>query len=86
VYDAIYIEGKGKPTATYVFEHFVNDAMSAASSKGMPVVRVVPEAIVSECTVVETIDAAIKAVFDNVVAALTRPLTADEKSPKRREP
>jgi len=86
VYDAIYVEGKGKPTATYVFEHFANDAMSAASSKGMPVVRIVPEAIVSECTVVETIDAAVRAVFDNVVASLTRPLTADEKLPKRREP
>ena len=86
MYDAIYIEGKGKPAATYVFEHFANDAMSAASSKGMPVVRVVPETIVSECTVAETIDAAVKAVFDDVIAALTRPLTADEKSPRRREP
>lgn len=86
MYDAIYIEGKGKPTATYVFEHFANDAMSAASSKGMPVVRIVPEKIVSECTVVETIEKDIKAVFDDTVTALTRPLTADEKSPKRREP
>jgi hypothetical protein len=86
VYDAIYIEGKGKPTATYVFEHFANDAMSAASSKGMPVVRIVPESIVSESTVVTTIDAAIRAVFDSVVAALTKPLTPDEKSPRSREP
>jgi hypothetical protein len=86
VYDAIYIEGKGKPTATYVFEHFHNDAMSAASSKGMPVIRVVPETIVSECTVVEDIEAAVKAVFNNVVAVLTKPLTDEEKSPKRREP
>jgi hypothetical protein len=86
VYDAIYIEGRGKPTATYVFEHFANDAMSAASSKGMPVVRIVPETIVSESTVVETIDAAVKAVFDNVISVLTKPLTPEEKSPKRREP
>jgi hypothetical protein len=86
VYDAIYIEGRGKPTATYVFEHFVNDAMSAASSRGMPVVRVVPETIVSECTVTATINAAVKAVFDDVVTALTEPLTPDEKSPRRREP
>jgi hypothetical protein len=86
VYDAIYVEGKGKPVATYVFEHFYNDAMSAASSKGMPVVRVVPETIVSESTVMEDIEVAIKAVFDNVVGVLTKPLTADEKSPKRREP
>jgi hypothetical protein len=86
VYDAIYIEGKGKPTATFVFEHFANDAMSAASSKGMPVIRFVPETIVSESTVVADIEAAVSAVFDNVVAVLTKPLTADEKSPKRREP
>jgi hypothetical protein len=86
VYDAIYIEEKGKPAATYVFEHFVNDAMSAASSKGMPVVRIVPETIVSESTAVPTIEAAVAAVFDNVIAVLTRPLTAEEKSPQRREP
>jgi hypothetical protein len=86
VYDAIYIEGKGKPAATYVFEYFVNDAMSAASSKGMPVVRIIPETIVSESTVAATIDAAIKAVFDNVVSALTKPLTPEEKSPRRHEP
>jgi hypothetical protein len=60
--------------------------MSAASSKGMPVIRVVPEAIVSECTVVKDIKAAVKAVFNNVIDALTKPLTAEEKSPKSREP
>ncbi len=86
MYDAIYIEGKGRPAATYVFEHFVNDAMSAASSKGMPVIRVVPETVVSESTVVATIEAAINAVFDNVASALTKPLTPEEKSPKSREP
>jgi hypothetical protein len=86
VYDAIYIEGKGKPTATYVFEHFANDAASAASSKGMPVIRIVPETIVSESTAQSTIDAAVSAVFDNVIAVLTKPLTAEEKSPRSRQP
>ena len=86
MYDAIYIEGKGKPTITFIFEHFYNDAMSAASSKGMPVIRVVPETIVSECTVLPEIEKAIGLVFDKVIDALTRPLTADEKSPKKREP
>jgi hypothetical protein len=86
VYDAIYIEEKGKPAATFVFEHFVNDAMSAASSKGMPVVRIVPETIVSESTALSTIEAAVTAVFDNVVDILTKPLTTEEKSPRRREP
>jgi hypothetical protein len=86
VYDAIYIEGKGKPAATYVFEHFINDAMSAASSKGMPVIRIVPETIVSECTVAATIEAAVTAVFDNAINVLIKPLTAEEKAPQRREP
>ncbi|MGD1118847.1 MAG: hypothetical protein ABR886_05105 [Dehalococcoidales bacterium] len=86
MYDAIYVEGKGKPTVTFIFEHFYNDAMSAASSKGMPVVRVVPETIVSECTVLPEIEKAVGAVFDKVVDALTKPLTEEEKSPKRREP
>jgi hypothetical protein len=85
VYDAIFIEERGKPTITFVFEHFVNDALSAASSRGMPVVRVVPETIVSESTVVEDIETAISAVADDMVAALTRPLSAEEKSPQRRE-
>jgi hypothetical protein len=52
----------------------------------MPVVRVVPETIVSESTVKEDIEASVTAVFDKVVAALTRPLTEDEKAPRRREP
>ncbi len=85
MYDAIFIEEHDTPTATFTFEHFQNDAMSAASSRGMPVVKIVPEAIVSECTVEETIDNAITAVFDDMVGALTKSLTADEKSPKPRE-
>jgi hypothetical protein len=86
VYDSIVIETKNRPTVTFVFEHFLNDALSAASSKGMPVIRVVPETIVSESTVFADIDAAIAAVADEMIAALTRPLTAEEKSPKPREP
>ncbi len=86
MYDAIFIEEHNTPTITFAFEHFLNDAMSAASSRGMPVIRVVPEAIVSECTVKEDIEAAITAVFDDMVAALTKPLTAEEKAPKPREP
>ncbi|MCJ7604587.1 MAG: hypothetical protein MUO19_00950 [Dehalococcoidales bacterium] len=85
MYDAIYIEGQGKPTATFVFEHFYNDAMSGASSKGMPVIRVVPETIVSESTVKEDIQKSITAVADEMVAVLTKPLTEEEKAPRRRE-
>ncbi len=85
MYDAIFIEKFGKPTVTYVYEHFANDAASAASGKGMPVIRTVPEKIVSEATVMEEIEPAVKAVFENIIAGLTKPLTAEEKSPKPRE-
>ena len=71
---------------TLVFKYFIDDAMSAASSKGMPVVRMVPETIVSESTVVEDIEAAIRAVADDMVDALIKPLTVEEKSPRAREP
>jgi len=74
------------PTVTLAFQYFLDDAMSAASSKGMPVVRVVPETIVSESTVVEDIEAAITGVADDMVDALVRPLTGEEQSPKPREP
>jgi hypothetical protein len=86
VYDSIVIENKGKPTATFVFEHFLNDALSAASSKGMPVIRVVPETIVSESTVVADIETAIAAVADEMIGALTRPLTSEERAPRPRQP
>jgi hypothetical protein len=86
VYDSIVIEKKNKPTVTFVFEHFLNDALSAGSSKGMPVIRVVPETIISESTIVEDIDAAIAAVADDMIGALTRPLTTQEISPKPQEP
>jgi hypothetical protein len=85
VYDVIYIEGKGKPTATFVYKYFANDAASAASSKGMPQIRVVPEPIVSESTVVEEIEAGVSSVMDAVVTTLTRPLSAEEKSPRPKD-
>lgn len=86
MYDAIYIESKGKPASTYIFKYFHNDALSAASSKGMPVIRVVKEDIVSECTVIQDVQASVKAVFSDVIDVLTKPLTAEEKFPKKREP
>ena len=64
------------------YEFFANDAQSAMINKGMPGVRVVPEPIVSECTVMEEIEDGITGVMDALVEALTKPLTAEEKSPK----
>jgi hypothetical protein len=60
---------------------FVDDAHSAASSKNMPTLRVLGESITCESTVAEDIETGIDEAFDDIVAALTRPLTEQEKSP-----
>jgi hypothetical protein len=84
VYNVIAIEDFGTPAIMLVNQGFENDARSAASSKGMPGVRVLPESIVSGCTVMEEIEDGIKAVVDDIIAALTRPLTEEENSPKQK--
>ena len=85
MYETITVEERNKPAVALVFKYFANDVESAASSRGMPGVRVVFESIVSECTVTEEIEAGVNAVMDEVVDALTRPLTDEEKSPKTKE-
>jgi len=85
VYETISVEERNKPAVALVFKYFSNDVGSASSSRGMPGVRVVFESIVSECTVMEEIEAGVSAVMDEVVDALTRPLTDEEKSPKPKE-
>jgi hypothetical protein len=62
---------------------FVTDAQSAASSKGMPGIRVIGESVACESTVKSEIEEGIAAVMKDVVEALTRPLSAAEKSPKQ---
>jgi hypothetical protein len=86
VYDAIYCESLGKPTVTLAYQYFNNDAQSAASSKGMPVLRVVYEPIVSECTDMEEIESGVSGALEKVLAALTQPLNAEEKTPRSKEP
>jgi hypothetical protein len=51
----------------------------------MPELRIVPETIYSESTVMEEVEAGVSAAMDDIVAALTRPLTEEEKSPKPKE-
>lgn len=85
MYDAIFVESRGKPTATFVYKYFANDAASAASGKGMPQIRVVPEPIVSESTDNEEIETGVTGVMEQVIYALTRPLTAEEKYPSSKE-
>jgi hypothetical protein len=62
---------------------FVNDAHSAASGKGMPGVRVIGTPIACESTVAEDIRAGIDGALDKIIAALTDPLTDEEKSPEK---
>ena len=59
------IEALGKPTTTLVYQYFLNDAHSTASSRGMPNLRVIPEPIISECTVKEEIENGVAGGFDH---------------------
>ena len=55
----------------------------AASSRGIPGLRFVVENIPGECTVMERIEAGInEKVMNEIISALTQPLTEKEKSPK----
>ncbi|HSW57044.1 MAG TPA: hypothetical protein VLH15_01455, partial [Dehalococcoidales bacterium] len=85
MYDCIYIEERNKPAAAFTYQYFFNDARSAASSRGMPEIRVVLELVVSESTDLEEIESGISGVIEDAVRALTAPLTAGEKSPKSGE-
>jgi hypothetical protein len=62
---------------------FVTDAQSAASSRGMPGIRIVGESIACESTVKTEIEEGVAAAMKDLVEGLTRPLTPEEKSPKQ---
>jgi hypothetical protein len=62
---------------------FTNDAHSAASSKGMPGIRIIGESVACESTVISEIEEGVAAAMKEVVDALTRPLSPEEKSPKQ---
>lgn len=83
MYNGVAIEKLGTPVVVLVNTGFVNDARSAASGKGLPGIRVVPEQVLCESNVAEDIETGIAAVMDDIVASLTRPLTAAEVSPQK---
>jgi hypothetical protein len=85
LYDAVFTERLDTPAVVLVNEGFGFDARSAASGKGMPGVRVVPETVPCECTVPDRISNGVRLVIDDLVAAMTTPLTDDERSPAPRE-
>ena len=79
------MEEMGTPTVSLVNRGFMNDARSAASSRGWPSLRFVAETVPSECSVIEQIEESLEAVMDDIVAGLSRPLTPEEASPKAKE-
>jgi hypothetical protein len=82
VYDATSIEDRQKPVVMLANEGFINDAESASRAKGMPGVRVVSAKVPCESTVLADIEAGIDEAWNNIVAALSKPLSAEEKNPK----
>jgi hypothetical protein len=79
------IEDMNKPAVALCNKGFFMDARSSASVKGMPGVRILLETIPPHSTVIEEIEKGVSAALDDIIAALTTPLTADEMSPKQKE-
>jgi hypothetical protein len=75
------MEERNKPTAFLVNENFYDDGMSAASSKGMPALRIIREKVDSESSNNAEIETEIGAVMAEIQGALTRPLSQEEKAP-----
>jgi hypothetical protein len=86
VYDAVSIEKRNTPTVSLVNYGFANDAESASRGKGMPVLRYIPTTVPCEASIMEDIEAGVDGALEAMIAALTKPLTADEESPKPSEP
>jgi hypothetical protein len=91
VYNTIAAEEMGKPSVAVTNQTYLVEEGSAASGRGMPGVRVVWDSIHSEEWVderdsPERVEAGVAPLLDNIIDALTRPLTDEEKSPKQKEP
>jgi hypothetical protein len=85
VYEAISIEEMNKPAVALCNRGFFMDARSSASVKGVPGVRLVMEDVPPHSTVSREIESGIRSALDNIIVALTKPLTAEEMSPKQME-
>jgi len=80
VYDVISAEESEVPAVGLIAEGFKDDAKSAASSRSMPGARCIPTIIPPEATKMEEIEAGVEDCFEDVLKALTSPLTTAEKS------
>jgi len=78
------VERLDKPTVHIVAGGFENDLLSAGSSRGMPQLRYVSENVPGECALEDRVKVGIdENVIDDIIAALTRPLTQQEESPQK---
>lgn len=85
MYESISIEERNKPTVSLVNKGFLSDAESASRARGMPYLRYVPTSVPCESSIIPDIEEGIDKVVDDIIDALTRPLTPEEKLPQRRE-
>ena len=76
------MEEFAKPAVMLANYGFVTDAHSAASSRGLPGLRVIGTTVACESTDETDIETGISAAMNDIIAALTSPLTEDESSPK----
>jgi hypothetical protein len=83
VYNGIAIEDFGRPVVLLANKGFVTDAHSAASSRGMPGIRILGTSVPCETNENSEIESGVAAAMESIIAGLTRPLSADEKSPKQ---
>ena len=84
MYNGIAIEDFGRPVVLLANKGFVTDARSAASSRGMPGVRILGTSVPSETNEKSEIEAGVAAAMEGIVSGLTKPLTDEEKSPRQR--
>jgi hypothetical protein len=63
-------------------EGFVTDARSAASSRGVPGIRIIGTPIPCETNEKREIEKGVAGAMESIVSSLTRPLTAEEKRPE----
>jgi hypothetical protein len=82
VYDTVVIEDLKKPVVMLANTGFANDAESASRAKGMPGIRVLATKVPCESTVIEDIEAGIDGALNDIITALTKPLTAEEQNPR----
>ncbi|MFX0203580.1 MAG: hypothetical protein ACFFCW_46360 [Candidatus Hodarchaeota archaeon] len=84
MYNTIAIESYVIPSVAIINAAFMKDTKSAASGRGMPGVRYVTHTIPPECTVKQDIESGVEEIIDEVVAALTKPLSEEEEFSKKK--